>query len=111
MALLGCVLGGCGWSETKFEVRGIEALCERAASCAGTFETAACIDELRATDRTSCDYDSRAARQCAVAAEDAACLTDPIFQTTTIEVPQPCLEVYDCEWIDLAPFEVRQPEG
>lgn len=93
-------LSACGWSQQRFEIVGIERLCEAAASCAETYETSTCVDRLRSTDRTSCTYDARAAGDCLAALDDAGCEQVGPFEVTEIALPEPCTLVYDCEWID-----------
>jgi hypothetical protein len=102
------LLAGCGWSETKFEVEGIGALCDAASSCAGYYDADACYDALRATDRSGCDYDPKAARACADELESASC--QPVGTNLPLEqlvVPDACVEVYSCEWIALDVFDER----
>ena len=97
------LLVGCGWSEKKFEVEGIARLCDAAASCAGYYESADCYDVLRATDRSSCDYDPKSARACVNALEEASCTqVGTSLDLQELVVPEDCLAVYDCEWIDLS---------
>src|SRR5690349_20594325 len=86
----------CGWSERRFEVVGIERLCERAAKCAGTYDAATCVDRLRTADRSSCTYDGAAAADCASQVEEAACKETEPFGLSELEIPEPCVETYDC---------------
>lgn len=96
------LLVACGWSERRFEVVGIERLCEAASACAGTYDTATCVDRLRSTDRSACDFDPGAARECSAASEEATCAVLEPFGVSELTVPEPCLAVYDCAWIDLS---------
>jgi hypothetical protein len=98
------LLVSCGWSETKFEVVGIERLCEAASACAGTYDAATCIDLLRSTDRSACSFDPKAARDCSKEAEEAACAEVVPFGVKELTVPESCHQTYDCEWIDLSAF-------
>lgn len=97
------IAAGCGWSERRFEVEGIERLCEAAASCAGTYEASICVDRLRTADRSSCAYDGAAAADCAAEIEQAACVEIEPFGLYELTIPQACLDAYGCDWIDLAP--------
>ena len=98
------LLVACGWSERQFEVVGIERLCGAASACAGTYDTDTCVDRLRATDRSGCDYDPAAARDCGAALEGASCAVIEPFGVSELAVPETCLTVYDCAWIDLSAF-------
>lgn len=109
--LLVTLLGtsACGFSETRFEVKAIPLLCEQAANCVATFQTAACIDDVRAIDRSMCDYDPSAARDCFKELEDAPCVSNGDVGTTSIELPESCAIVYpDCEPLFVEPYPVEQ---
>ena len=97
-------LVSCGYSEKRFEAVAVEQLCEAAAACAGTYDAAACVDHLRTTDRSACDYDPAAAKACAGAIEGAACVDVEPFALRELEVPGDCQAAYDCSggWIDLS---------
>lgn len=97
------LLVGCGWSEKKFEVVGIQRLCEQASACAGTYEVRACLDHLRGSDRSACDYDGAAAKDCARDLEEAACEQRAPFDLYELAMPESCTLVWDgCDWIDLS---------
>lgn len=93
-------LSGCGTSERRFEVVGIERMCEAAAACAGSFEATTCVDRLRSTDRSDCDYDPKAAGDCMAEVEEAECGTVAPYGIAQLQLPSACLEVYGCDWID-----------
>ena len=101
-------LAACGFGEKRFEVVGIERICEQASACAGTYDASACVDLLRTTDRSKCDYDPKAARSCADAVEEARCVEVEPFAVSELEVPEDCQAAYDCPaadgegWIDLS---------
>ncbi|MEQ1571140.1 MAG: hypothetical protein ABMA64_36255 [Myxococcota bacterium] len=95
---------GCGWSERRFEVDGIDQLCEAAAACAGTYDAATCVDLLRTTDREGCAYDAAAAADCVDGLDGAACETIEPFGVTELALPPACAEVWDCAWLDLSAF-------
>jgi hypothetical protein len=94
------LLAACGWSEQRFEVVGIERLCEEAAACAGTYETQVCIDKLRLADRSQCTYDEKAAGDCVSGLDEAACVPYGPFEVKQLEIPEPCVAAYDCDWLD-----------
>ncbi len=98
LALMG--LAACGYSEDKFLVNSVEPWCERPAECAGTFEAATCVDVFRSTDRTGCDYDPEAARECHDALETAACIEDSPFELMILDVPAACESVYVCAGVE-----------
>ena len=106
----------CGMSEERFTVDGLQRLCEQEVLCAeNRFDLTACVDHVRATDRSGCDYDPKAARAC-YRALDTSCtpgvLADPGALTSpelcqeckvdemgiaTLALPSVCAEVYpDC---------------
>lgn len=100
------LLIGCGWSERKFEVVGVQRLCEAAAACAGTYDPQTCVDRLRSSDRSGCDYDGAAARECAEQVEDAACAQVAPFDLYELAIPEACDRVWDgCDWIDLSALD------
>jgi len=90
------LLVACGWSEQRFEVVGIERLCEAASACAGTFDAPTCVDRLRDGDRSDCDYDPKAARACADEVEAAGCTEEDVFGISTLAMPESCLGVWAC---------------
>ena len=94
----------CGWSERRFEAKGIAQLCEAAASCAQTYDASTCIDRLRSTDRSSCDFDPDKAAACSADAKDAPCETIGVFAIEALRIPESCIQTYDCDWIDLDPL-------
>jgi hypothetical protein len=94
--LFGVLLAGCGFSEERFLVRGVERWCDRSAECAGTFEPDACIDAFRTTDRSDCTYDPEMGEACYDALEEAACVEDELLGTFTLEVPEACDATYAC---------------
>lgn len=98
------LLVACGWSEQRFEVVGIERLCEAASTCAGTYDTPTCVDRLRATDRSACDFDPQAAKDCVAEVEEAACTPIEPFGVSELAVPEACAVAWDCPWIDLSAF-------
>jgi hypothetical protein len=108
MRILPCIaLIGCGFGEKRFEVVGIERICEQASACAGTYDAAACVDALRTTDRSECDYDPAAAKACANTVEEARCVAREPFAVQELELPEDCQAAYDCPgadggWIDLS---------
>jgi hypothetical protein len=107
MRILPCIaLAACGFGEKRFEVVGIERLCEQASACAGTFDAAACVDHLRTTDRSTCDYDPAAAKACANDVEAAPCVPVEPFAMSALEIPEDCQAAYVCPgadgWIDLS---------
>ena len=99
------LLVGCGWSERRFEAVGIERLCEAASACAGTYDASTCIDLLRSSDRSACDFDPAAARDCGHEADEAACAEVAPFGIWEITVPESCFGAYDCAWIELSAFD------
>ncbi len=96
------LLVACGWSERRFEVEGIERLCEAASACAGTYAAETCVDRLRTTDRSACDFDPRAARDCGAQIEEAACTEIAPFGISELALPESCTAAYDCPWIELS---------
>ncbi len=90
------LVGGCGFSEDRFLVKGVDRWCELSAECAGTFEKDACIDVFRSTDREGCTYDPAAAGDCYAELPEAACIEDELLGLSTLEVPAACELVYDC---------------
>jgi hypothetical protein len=97
-------LAGCGWSERRFEVEGIERLCEAAADCAGTYDAATCVDALRTTDRSGCAFDRGAAGDCVAQLDDATCAPVDPFDVRELAIPDPCYQAWDCDWLDLSAF-------
>jgi hypothetical protein len=98
------VLVGCGWSEARFEVEGIDRLCEAASACAGTYDAATCLDLLRTTDRSGCAYDRAAASDCVAELEDAECEPIDPFELEALAIPDSCYAAWDCDWLDLSAF-------
>lgn len=98
-------LAGCGWSEHRFEVDGIGLLCDEAAACAGTYDAAACVDELRLSDRSTCDYDGREARSCAKELKEPVCAHHEQTGLSWLDVPEACHAAYTCAWIELEPLD------
>jgi hypothetical protein len=93
---LAVLASGCGFSEEKFLVNGVERWCEYSSECAGTFETQACIDVFRSTDRSACTYDPDAAATCWSELPDALCIDDEVLLVRYLEVPEACEAAYDC---------------
>lgn len=89
-------LVACGFSEEKFLVDGVGLWCERSAECAGSFDATTCVDVFRSTDRSSCDYDPAAAKECFAALPDAACIEDAPFELMVLDVPASCESAYIC---------------
>lgn len=89
-------LSACGFSEERFLVKGLGRWCDQSAACAGTFEASTCVDVFRTTDRTGCDYDPAAARDCFQELPDAACLEDDVLDVRYLDVPAACERVYAC---------------
>ncbi|NCG22266.1 MAG: hypothetical protein GWP91_24890 [Rhodobacterales bacterium] len=102
------VLGGCGWSETKFNVKGIEAYCEAASECEGGYDAATCIDAIRTVDRSSCDYDPKAANDCYKALDEAVCETNSDLYQERLIAPKACGMVWDgCGTLFPDPIETQ----
>ncbi len=94
--ILGLVLfAGCGWSEEKFNVKGVEAFCEAASECEADYDVATCIDYVRTVDRTSCDYDPASAKACFKAMDEAECVSNGDLQQSRLAIPPECDLVWD----------------
>lgn len=90
----GLVLTACGMSEPRFQVDGVDALCAEIAACTDHVEVDACVDEVRSTDRSTCDYDPSAAKDCIAELEGAACIVQVGSGRSSLEIPEVCAEVY-----------------
>jgi len=97
-------LVGCGVSERRFEVVGVQELCDAAAACAGTYDAATCVDLLRSTDRADCAYDKVSAADCMDQLDGAACDTVEPYDLHELAVPEACYAAWDCAWLDLSVF-------
>lgn len=95
--ILAVVLMACGFSEERFLVDGYGRWCDQSSACSGTFEAQSCYDLLRSQDRSGCDYDPAAAKQCFDELETAECFDDPLLDLAVLTVPEACDAVYACE--------------
>ncbi|MEZ4316631.1 MAG: hypothetical protein R3F61_03985 [Myxococcota bacterium] len=93
---LALMAAGCGFSEERFLVKGVDRWCEQSAACAGVFDKEACIDVFRSTDRSGCTYDEEAASECYSVLPEAQCIDDDVLGIRYLEVPEACEAVYDC---------------
>lgn len=101
--LLILLWSGCGGMAVEdFEVDVLDELCQAAADCEATFDAESCYDLLRSIDRSRCDFDADAARDCADGIPEARCIDNGDLGTTTWEVPEACDAVYSCGPISLA---------
>lgn len=93
---LGALTVGCGFSEERFLVKAVGRWCELSAQCAGTFDAQACVDVIRSTDRTGCDYDPVAGEQCWTELAEATCVEDDLLDVRYLDVPPACEAAYLC---------------
>ncbi len=90
----------CGWSEARFLVDGTAAICEAASACAGHHTPEECGEAIV---RPDCDYDPSAARRCAAALEEAACVeVGTSTRIMELSLPEDCTQVYSCPWPELS---------
>ena len=106
LVLAAAMCAACGWSEDRFWVDGLPAWCVEAAACEG-FSVEACIDHVRATDRSGCDYDGTAAKECFRATLNGAgqCIDQDDLGTSVFLGPDPCEQIWpDCGPLFNPPF-------
>jgi hypothetical protein len=97
----------CGYSEKKFQVETIPEFCSLNANCTEIIDAVACIDSLRTVDRSTCDYDPKAAKECQQLLEEATCEDNGDIGTYSLLYPESCDRVYDgCGVLWEEPFGV-----
>lgn len=89
-------VAGCGFSEERFLVKGVGRWCDLSAQCAGTFTAEACVDVIRSTDRSGCDYDPVAGEQCFGELAAATCVEDDLLDVRYLDVPASCEATWVC---------------
>lgn len=100
------LLAGCGVSEDRFLVEGVDAFCAAIATCTGHVPTEGCVDTVRAADRQGCDYDPKAADDCLAALEAPTCVLHEGTGRTSLDVPEACASVWpDCALTWSEPYE------
>jgi len=87
----------CGYSEKKFLVNTTFEFCSLNEYCTESVITAACVDAIRSVDRSSCDYNPKAAKECHKALEEneATCEANLDIDTSTLVYPAICDEVWE----------------
>ncbi len=85
----------CGYSEKKFEVIAVVDFCDLNADCTQIVDSDTCVDIVRTMDRSKCDYDPKAAKDCAKLLEESSCVDNGDVGTFSLDYPEPCDLVYD----------------
>ena len=99
-------LAACGRSEKRFEVETIETFCKLNADCTQVVAAEACVDAIRSSLDSGCDYDPGAAKSCHDALEqEATCEDNGDVGTFTLAYPSVCDQVYpDCGPLYVEPY-------
>ena len=90
------LLVACGWSEQRFEVVGIERLCEAASACAGTFDAPTCVDRLRDGDCERLRLQSEGRPRVCRRGRGRRLHRGGRFGISTLAMPESCLGVWAC---------------
>lgn len=94
--LAAVLLVGCGYSEATFQEEYVEVYCAWTVDCQFYDDESACREaysDFPAADRSDCEYDGRAARDCVNELDALEC---PTVENEPIAFPNACNAVWTC---------------